>query len=82
MDHRDWKKVDRLKYGKQHDTVEHTLIDFYSKYSAHMRVQGKLTRRAKEDKPKVIGCKSCEGLTYNMQKEDVSKHLSATGIMM
>lgn len=35
-----------LKYGKQRDMVGGTLIDFYSKHSAHMLVQGKLTRRA------------------------------------
>lgn len=35
-----------LKYGKQRDMPEHTLIDFYSKHSAHMLVRGKLTRRA------------------------------------
>lgn len=34
-----------LKYGKQRDTAEHTLIDFYSKHSVHMLFQGKLTRR-------------------------------------
>lgn len=38
-----------LKYGEQHDTVEHTLIDSYSKHFAHMLVHGKLTRRGKAE---------------------------------
>ncbi len=35
-----------LKYGMQRDIAEHTLIDFYSKHSAHMLVRGKVTGRA------------------------------------
>lgn len=39
-----------LKYDWQHETVQHSLIDFYSKHSAHMLVKGKLTRRATAQK--------------------------------